>query len=661
VTDVTRVVWWNVPGWLAALLYLGTAVGLGVSAFILARRARTIVRGRPVSPARGFGLGRAVGRALGDVLSHRRLFEDPGAGWAHALLFYGFLGLFVGTCLVFVHDAVIPFLVGPTYLVFSFLLEWAGLAFLVGVGWTAWRRIGGRVPRLEQGGNPLAILTLLGAIGVTGFLLEGARIAATDPPFEAWSFVGWTLSRALRATGVPAAPLHRALWGTHAALCWLFFGLIGATVLRHAVAAPVQLALRHLRTPGQPATPLAESVALEPADLTWAQLLDAATCVRCGRCTAVCPATAAGKPLDPRRVVQATFQAMRENHALGLHVSPEEAWSCTTCGACVRACPFEIEVLDKLIDLRRTFVEQGDSELGTRATVVDPAAARALEATVERGNPFGGMPADRAEWARDLGVRVLRSGEETDVLYWVGCAGAFDPHGRRIAQATARLLQAAGVEFSILGSAETCTGDPARRMGDEGAFLEAASRVAATLGGVRFRRLVTHCAHCFNVFRNELGPATDSATVPTVHHTELLAELVEAGRLAPRAATGTPVTLHDPCYLARHNGETRAPRAALAAAGDRLIEMPRSGRETFCCGAGGGGAWVEVRQGSRIAALRMAEARATGASVVATACPFCALMLAGETQPGDIAVRDVAELLWESQPRDPAAGGAARS
>ena len=185
-SDVTRVVWWNVPEWLATLLYLGTAAGLAVSALALARQARALVRGRRLAEAPAFRVGPALGRVLGDVLSHRRLLEDRGAGWAHALLFYGFLGLFVGTCLVFIHDRVVPFLVGPTYLVFSFLLEWAGLAFLAGVGWAAWRRLGGGVPRLERSGAALAILALLGAMGVTGFLVEAARIAATDPPFEAW-------------------------------------------------------------------------------------------------------------------------------------------------------------------------------------------------------------------------------------------------------------------------------------------------------------------------------------------------------------------------------------------------------------------------------------------------------------------------------------------
>jgi Fe-S oxidoreductase len=643
VNDVTRVVWWNVPAWLATLLYVGTAVGLLVSGLALARHARAFLRARRLEAAATLRPGQALRRVLTDVLAHRRLLEDPAAGWAHALLFYGFLGLFAGTCLVFVHDRLVPFLFGPTYLVFSFLLEWAGLAFLAGVGWSACRRLGGSVPRLERSGVALSILFLLGAIGVTGFLVEAARIAATRPSFEGWSFVGWTLARALGAAGVAGPRLHRAMWGLHAALCWLFFGLIGATVLRHMVAAPVQLALRELRAPGRLASPAPDAGAPVPARMTWAQLLDAATCVRCGRCTAVCPATAAGKPLDPRRVVQATLAAMREARPLDTLVSPDEAWSCTTCAACVRACPFEIEVLDKLVDLRRGFVEAG---------AIDPVGARALETTVERGNPFGGVPADRAAWAAGLGLRVLQPDEGTDVLYWVGCAGAFDPHGQRIARATAQLLQTAGVEFAIMGQAETCTGDPARRMGEESVFQESIARVQRALAGVRFRRLVTHCAHCFNVFRNELPrPAEGAAApVPALHHTQMLAELVEAGRLAARSTMGEPVTLHDPCYLARHNLEILAPRTVLAAAGAGPLEMPRSGERTFCCGAGGGGAWIDVRQGSRIAALRMAEARATGARVVATACPFCALMLGGETQPGDVAVRDVAEILWESQP-----------
>ena len=429
-----------------------------------------------------------------------------------------------------------------------------------------------------------------------------------------------------------------------------FFGLIGATVLRHMVAAPVQLALRQLRTPGQLAPALAEPAPLEPQRLTWAQLLDAATCVRCGRCTAVCPATAAGKPLDPRRVVQATLQAMREGRPLESLVSPEEAWSCTTCAACVRACPFEIEVLDKLVDLRRTLVEAG---------AVDAATARALEATVERGNPFGGVPADRRAWAADLGVREIRPGEATDVLYWVGCAGAFDPHGRRSRGPPRGSSRRRASSSPSSGSAETCTGDPARRIGDETAFREAAGRVAGTLGGVRFQRLLTHCAHCFNVFRNELGPATDGSRRPDAPSHP--APRGAGGGGPPRAAGGhgrardpsRPVLPRSPQPGDRGAaGRPRPPRTA----GRSRCRGAASARSAAGRAAAAPGSRCARARGSRRSGWprRGRPARRSWPRRV----PFCALMLAGETQPGGIAVRDVAELLWESQPAARAAAPA---
>jgi Fe-S oxidoreductase len=342
-------------------------------------------------------------------------------------------------------------------------------------------------------------------------------------------------------------------------------------------------------------------------------------------------------------------------------VSPEEAWSCTTCAACVRACPFEIEVLDKLVDLRRALVERG---------AVDPAVTRALESTVERGNPFGGVPADRALWAADLGVRVLRPGEETDVLYWVGCAGAFDERNKKVARAFATCLDAAGVRFAVLGQEESCTGDPARRMGNEYVWQILAGQNVETLNryGMGERTIVTACPHCFNTIANEYGQVGGSFRV--VHHSVFLSQLLADGRLrvvdgdGANGAAGpgaVPVTVHDSCYLARYNGVVAAPRSVLGAVnGLEIREMDANGRQTFCCGAGGGRMWMEETRGTRINAERTRQALATGASTVATSCPFCVVMLRdgladaaaggapGAERAGEVAARDVAEILAES-------------
>lgn len=637
--EITRPIWWNVPPWLGLALYLGAAAALGFTAWVGARHAMRWHRGRPLDPSRPVALPRALARLLTEVFAHRRLFGDVRAGWAHLLIFYGFLVLFIGTVMVFVHDKLIPFLFGPTYLVFSLVLDLAGIAFLVGIGWALLRRLDSDIPRLERSVEAYGVLVLLGLIGVTGFLVEAARIAATQPAFEIWSPVGWLLAHGMIAVDLTATPVHRFLWGVHAALVCLFFALVMITFLRHMVTAPIQIVLRERRPLGalSPAPAAGRFATLAPAALSRPQLLDASACVRCGRCTEVCPAAAAGKPLDPRAVVQKTLAAMLATRPLEQLVTPGEAWACTTCAACVNACPFQIEVLDKLVDLRRLWVEQG---------AIDPSAAQALEAIAERGNPFGAPPSERLAWAEGLSVRTLHPGDEVPLLYWVGCAGAFDPAGRRVTRSVAQLLSRAGVAFGVLGLAESCTGDPARRMGEEGLFTAAAGRVIDTLGQVRFDRILTHCAHCFHVLQNEY-PALN-ARYPVVHHSQLLAELVAGGRLSPARERGEAVTFHDPCYLGRHNGEYGAGRAALA--GLSLVEMPRNRERSFCCGAGGGGNWVEVREGQRIATLRMGEARATGASLVATGCPFCAIMLEGETADRGIAVRDLSELLLDSQP-----------
>ncbi|MDR3108037.1 MAG: (Fe-S)-binding protein [Bifidobacteriaceae bacterium] len=397
------------------------------------------------------------------------------------------------------------------------------------------------------------------------------------------------------------------------------------------------------------------------ADLTWRDRLALATCTECGRCQEVCPAWATGKPLSPKLLVN-TLRDHVFGETAGARepliggespwaVTPEALWACTTCGACVEACPVGLEHVDQVVELRRHQVlVQGDfpSELGS--------AFRNLE---RRKNPWGVLAKKRLDWAKGLDFEVPVLGQdveslaEVDYLYWVGCAGAFDERGQAIARALAQLLHRAQASFAVLGSNECCTGDPARRAGNETLFTSLASGNVETLNQAGATKIVVTCAHCLNSLANEYGPFGGHYQV--IHHTELLAELIAAGRLQPET---TPdgigeVTYQDPCYLARHNGEVAAPRRVLNAIPRlKLTAMDRHGRQGNCCGAGGGRMWME-ESSPRINASRFAEASATGASAVATACPFCNVMLADAAAAEGAAtpVRDIAQLLLASLPR----------
>ena len=385
------------------------------------------------------------------------------------------------------------------------------------------------------------------------------------------------------------------------------------------------------------------------ADMTWKQMIDAFSCTECGRCQDACPAWATGKVLSPKLLIMGVRdQLFAEgpraltggdlSPIVGNGVPEEMVWDCVTCGACIQECPVEIEHVDHIVDLRRQLV-MVESRF--------PAEAGTMLRDVERGgNPWGKPQVDRAAWADGVGVRVLEPGDPApEVLYWVGCAASFDERARTAAESTAKLLQAAGVDFAILGPRESCTGDPARRMGNEYVFQSFAEQNVATLNEAEVTRIVASCPHCFNTLANEYPDFGGHYEV--VHHTELLAELVRDGRLAP-AAADTEITYHDSCYLARHNDVRAQPRELVAAVG-RPVEMARSGKRTFCCGAGGAHMWMEERADA-INEERVREAAETGAGTLAVACPFCTVMLDdGVRNSGrDLRVVDVATLLVES-------------
>jgi Fe-S oxidoreductase len=396
------------------------------------------------------------------------------------------------------------------------------------------------------------------------------------------------------------------------------------------------------------------------AELTWRDQLALATCTECGRCQGVCPAWGAGKSLSPKLMIQ----TLRDNVASGsgeplvgarslVSLAPEDLWACTTCGACVAACPVQVEHVDLIADLRRGKVLV-DADFPTELGGV----FRNLE---RRANPWGMPTRDRLEWARDLGFTVPVLGEhvaslhEVDYLYWVGCAGAFNQRGARTARALAELLHRARVRFAVLGEAEKCCGDPARRAGNEVLFSSLAGTNAAALEAAHATRIVVTCAHCYNTLRAEYGPFGGRYDV--IHHTQLLAQLINEGKLnlsaAHCAGRDHVVTFHDPCYLARHSGETTAPRAVLKAVpGVQVVEMPRHGAQTSCCGAGGCRVWLEEDPDHRMSSGRASEARCTGATTVVSACPHCAIMLDDAMTAVGLEIVDIASVVLEAVTRD---------
>ncbi len=377
------------------------------------------------------------------------------------------------------------------------------------------------------------------------------------------------------------------------------------------------------------------------ADLTKKEVVDAYSCTECGRCQDACPAWATGKVLSPKLLIMGVRDqifAQSTEPIVGNGVPEQMIWDCVTCGACVEACPVSIEHIDHIVDLRRSRV-MVDSSF--------PAEAEPMLRDVERAsNPWGKPQTERAAWAAELGVRILEPGDPApEYLYWVGCAASFDERAKASAESTAKLLQKAGVDFAILGPREACTGDPARRMGNEYVFQAYAEQNVSTLNEQGVTKIVASCPHCFNTLANEYGDFGGDYEV--IHHSQLLAELVESGRLKPKTGTGT-ITYHDSCYLARHNDVQVEPRKLLKVIG-QPVEMKRSGKQTFCCGAGGAHMWMEEK-GTQINVARATEAVETGAETLAVACPFCTVMLDdGVRETGSqLRVADVSTLLSES-------------
>jgi Fe-S oxidoreductase len=667
-------------------LFWGAAIVFGL---VMARHLRVFAATRVAGPSPLHRLPVRIWMVIRYALVQTRMFREPGPGLMHAGIFWGFVFLTIGTADIVTGGLIrtilsIP-LDGLLWTVVTVLQNAIAVIVLTCIGWAFYRRLVTRPARLTYTRDALVILGMIGGVVSTELLAQAFEAAAYGEVPGA--FVANAVAIPLRS--LPEAALEAgfaALWWGHMLLVAGFLVYLPFSKHLHIVTAVFNAFFRKLEPRGLlPAMDLEQEDATfgvrTIVDLSWKDLLDGFTCTECGRCQAACPAWNTGKPLNPKTFIMGIRDMAVEAEA-GVSLIPnspivretyglddtrlastavaepivdtaipyDAVWDCVTCGACVEACPVVIEHVDKIVGLRRNLVLE-DSRFPQELTP----AFRNMEGP---GNPWGQPRTARLDWTKGLPFEVRTVADVAaaggldalEVLYWVGCAAAFDERNKKVARAVATCLEAAGVRFAVLGQEESCTGDPARRMGNDYVYQMLAMGNIETLERYRAgeRTIVTACPHCFTSIGTEYAQLGGVFSVE--HHSTYLARLVAEGRLvAGPAGDGAPatVTLHDPCYLARYNGIVDAPRDVLAATGADLREMDNNRRQTFCCGAGGGRMWMEEQRGTRINAERTRQALETGADVVATACPYCMVMMKdGLADAGSTTVAlDVSELL----------------
>ena len=560
----------------------------------------------------------------------------------HLMIFYGFLAMFVATSLLALATyGPVNFHRGAYYVAYETVFDLLGLLLLFGLLWALGRRLWADKTPLTREKGDLWALALLLTITITGYWLEAARISVDPQPWDGSSVVGYALAQVQG----PMSPMaYKAVWWFHMVWIAVFFAVLPRMRLRHILMAVASTAAQpdrpmgHLRTISMEEVEQTEQVGVKLAkDYSRWHLMSLDACMECGRCTEVCPAWNVGKVLNPKRVVQDVRTALETGQEVASTVSEEALWACTTCNACVEACPVTIRHVDLIVDARRNLVSEG---------ALSGTAAVMLRQTASTDHAWGAARGSREEWMKGLDIPLCRDGVEFDYLFWVGCAGATDPGAIKTTKAVAELLKKAGVKFACLGNEEACTGDPARRVGEEFLFQEKAMGNAAVFEAYGVKRVVTACPHCLNTFKNEYGEF--GAKLEVFHHSQLLQQLVRKGDLVAATPPRGEVAYHDPCYLSRVNGEAEAPREIVAGMANPEFHSAK----TRCCGAGGGRMWMEESPDQRPANARADQVLATGAKTVAVGCPFCRIMLGDSLKQArpdeEIRLVDLAEMLQEA-------------
>ena len=678
VVEPFRDSFWNIPPILENGMYLAAVLTLAVFVYGVYRRIRLWRLG-----AEGHELDR-VSECLRRLLVHSvvqaRLFTEHRAGVMHMAIFVASILLFIGTALATIDYDVGVRLMGVRllrstgYLVYELVLDLAGVLFLIGLAIAFYQRFIKKLSRFGGGWRFGFILVLLILINVTGFMVEGLRLAATQPSWAHWSPVGNAFAVLVRTLGAgeqTIRALHSLTWLIHGGSALLLVAFVPYGRLLHLVTSPLNVFFSSMGPKG--ALPFIHDLEGVPSivagritEFTKSQLLSLDACTECGRCEATCPAWEAGQPLSPRRIVldlrdhlslsgqcftggrttrSGVQQRVQANvNLVGPVVGPESIWACMTCYACPDACPVLINPMILIIEMRRRLVERGE---------IPSVMAESLEQTLLLGSPWGQARSERTAWMRDLQVRILEPGEQVEFLYWVGDTSAFDLEAQAIPRALVQVLHRAGIDFGILGTEERSDGEAVRRLGEEGLFHVMARQNIEVLSKYRFTKILTHCPHTYNTFKSEYPELGGEFQV--VHHSQLLRDLMERGVLRPTQPINERVTYHDPCYLGRYHQVFDKPRRLLESLpGLELAEMERNRENALCCGAGGGLAWVDVANGRRVNYVRFQEAEATRTRTLATACPFCKMMLLDAARHKrseyKIKVKDIAELVLESRP-----------
>lgn len=638
---------WNVPLWGEIGVYFVGIAAVAVLIWGIVRNWR-LHRAAVSEPPAEKGLV----AILKSVFYQPKNLETTG-GRLHTVLAVGFFLLFLGTALATLdwdigHYVVgTQFLQGNVYLTYKFVLDMAGVAVLLALFVGACRRYR-KESKAKRDVKFLVAYVSLAVVVLTGFVVEGLRLAVEQPAWMHFSPVGALVAKLFIAAGFTADTLrgvHVWLWTFHGLLSLAFIAAIPLTFYAHLYRTPAAVYRRKATTAGTLAKiddieELESFGLVHPSDLTESQRFALDGCTECGRCDDVCPALRSGAPLSPRDFVAAMRRAAADpaNPTLpGEAIDKDVIWSCTTCGACTRACPANIPIPELLVGLRRHLaLEQGDFPEGL---------ANTFENVSSVGNPWGLDPYDRLEWADGLDVPVAEPGEHYDILYWVGCAASYDRRARKIARSMVKILRASGVKFAVMRE-ERCHGEFARRSGEEYLYQTAAQENIENFRQYDFERILAACPHCFNTLKNEY-PAFEGGTFNVVSHSEWILEMMKAGKLKVKTE-GETLAYHDPCFLARLNGIVDAPREVLKTLGADVRSPEASGEKTFCCGAGGGQMWTDgEKRESPVQVIRLEELRKTGAKRIALACPHCLTMLEtarAETKGDDVLV-DIAEIV----------------